>query len=80
MSSIWAFLQDDSNRTVLGWIGGGFVVVVGGVWAGFKFFFSKQEPKTPSPPTISATGGGVAAGRDIRNSKIGTRSGGRSRH
>jgi hypothetical protein len=66
---------DESNRTVLAWIGGGFVVVVGGAWAGFKFFFSKQEPKVPSPPTVSVTGGGVGAGRDIRNSEIDTRGG-----
>jgi len=79
MGSIWAFLQDEANRTVLAWIGGGVVVVVGGLWAGFKFFLSKQEPTTPSPSTISATGGSVVAGRDIRNSKIGTRSGGRSK-
>jgi hypothetical protein len=78
MGSIWAFLQDESNRTVLGWIGGGIVVVLGGLWTAYKFFSSKQKPKTPSPPTVSATRGGVAAGRDIGNSKIDTRGGSKS--
>jgi hypothetical protein len=48
MDSIWAFLQDEANRTVLAWIGGGVVVVVGGLWAAFKFFVSKQKPKPAS--------------------------------
>jgi hypothetical protein len=72
MGGIWAFLQDEANRTVLGWIGGGIVVVVGGLWTAFKFF---SKPKAPSSQTVSATDGGVVAGRDIRNSKIDTRGG-----
>ena len=79
MLAFWTWLRDPANQQTLGWIGGGVVVVVGGVWAGFKFFFSKQEPKAPSPPTVSATGGGVAAGRDIRDSKIDTRRSGSKR-
>ncbi len=75
MGSVWAFLEDEGNRTVLGWVGGGGVVVVGGLWAAFKFFLSKRELKVPSSPTVSARGGGVAAGGDIRNSKIDTRGG-----
>jgi hypothetical protein len=35
----------------------------------------ERIPKTPSSSTVSATGGGVAAGRDIRNSQIDTRDG-----
>ena len=35
----------------------------------------QRIPKTSSSPTVSATGGGVAAGRDIRNSQIDTRDG-----
>jgi hypothetical protein len=75
MGSIWAFLQDEANRTVVAWIGGGVVVVVGGLWAAFKFVVSKQEPKPASSPTVSVAPGGVGAGRDIRNSKIDTRGG-----
>jgi hypothetical protein len=35
----------------------------------------ERTPKAFSPPTVSATGGGVAAGRDLRNSRIDTRGG-----
>jgi hypothetical protein len=35
----------------------------------------ERIPKTPSSSTVSATRGGVAAGRDIRNSQIDTRDG-----
>jgi hypothetical protein len=70
MDSIWSFLQDANNRTVLGWLGGGSVVVVGACWAVFKFVFQKEAAKSPRAPTVSGTRGSVAAGRDIRESKI----------
>ena len=47
------------DRVMLGWVGGSIVVVVVGLWATFKLFFSKQYPKPP--PTVSASNGGVAA-------------------
>ena len=62
---IWEALQDPANRAVLEWIGGGIVVIVSGGWAVFKFV-------VPKKPTVSASNGGVAAGRDIRDSKINT--------
>ncbi len=68
-ASIWAFVQDPGNRAALSWIGGGIVVVIGGLWAAFKFFASKKRP------TVSASNGGVAAGRDIRDNTINTRGG-----
>ena len=70
LANILAFLHDPANRAVLSWIGGEIVVVSGGFWAAFKFFFSEKKE-----PTVSATNGGVAAGRDIRGTKINTRSG-----
>jgi hypothetical protein len=65
----WSFLQDDNNRTILAWLGGGLVAVVGAIWAVFKFLVRKDLVKA-QPPTVSATHGSVAAGRDIRDSKI----------
>ncbi len=35
--AIWAFLRDPGNQAVLGWIGGGIVVVAGGVWGSSSF-------------------------------------------
>jgi hypothetical protein len=75
-ANLWAFVQAPDNRAVLGWIGGGIVAVIGGCWAAFKFFFPKRSVL---PPRVSATNGGVAAGRDIRNAKINTRRSGSKR-
>lgn len=63
LDSAWTFLLDPANREVLGWIGGGIVVIGGGAWTVFKFFSSKK-------PTVSASNGGVAAGRDVRGANI----------
>ena len=73
--SLWGLVQDAHNREALSWVGGGIVVVIGGVWAAFKFFASKEKPKPQPGPTVSASNGGVAAGRDIRDSTINTRGG-----
>jgi hypothetical protein len=72
LTDIWLFLQDESNRDVLGWIGGGVVVVAGAGWAVLKFMVSSRAPKSP---TVAASDGGVAAGRDISGSKIDTHGG-----
>jgi hypothetical protein len=77
LDAMWAFLTDDANRAVLGWIGGGVVIAMGGLWTVVRFFLQAQEakrgPKSAISSTISATEGGVAAGRDIRDSNITTR-------
>jgi hypothetical protein len=51
MSTIWAFLNDPANREVLGWIGGGLVVVCGGLWTVITFF--------RKPAAVRASGGGT---------------------
>ena len=63
LASIWAFLGDETNRAILGWTGGGVVVVAGGLWAAFKFFLpqKKDEKKGASRSNITATHGSVAA-------------------
>jgi len=57
------------------WIGGGIVAVIGGLWAAFKFFTTKEKPKAQAGPTVSASNGGVAAGHDIRNTQVNARGG-----
>jgi hypothetical protein len=74
LASIWAYIQDPDHRELLGWIGGGVVVIVGGLWTAFTFA-PKDKAKPPPGPTVSASNGGVAAGRDIRGNKIDTRGG-----
>jgi hypothetical protein len=43
LGGIWSFLQDENNRAVLTWIGGGIAVVIGAVWAVLKFFFAQKS-------------------------------------
>lgn len=79
LASIWAYIQDPDHRALLGWIGGGVVVVATALWAVLKFFAGKGPPKPPSGPSVSASNGGVAAGRDIRGNTINTRGGPKDR-
>lgn len=70
VAHIWAFLHNADNRAILSWFGGGFVVLAGGIWVIFKFAWSEKPKSVPPAPTVQATEGAVAAGRDIRDSKI----------
>ncbi len=60
---LFKLLRDGDNRAVLGWIGGGLVVVVPGVWAVFTYFNSPDPEPRPSPSVI--IGQNVQAGRDV---------------
>jgi hypothetical protein len=76
LATLWGFLQDESNRTVLTWIGGGIVVVAGGCWTIIRFLISKKEKgERAAVPHVTASQGAVAAGGDIRDSRIDTRGG-----
>jgi hypothetical protein len=62
---LWSFLRDKRNQQVLGWLGGGLVVVATGAWAAFVYFFPVEKPRSPptvqaTPPTVQAECGGVA--------------------
>jgi hypothetical protein len=63
---IWTFLSDPNNQQTLAWLGGGLVVVAGGLWAVIKFLFHRSSGSgTPPSQTISADGGGIAAGGNV---------------
>ena len=62
------FLRDDSTRSILSWLGGGFVTVVTAGWAIYKLRRSKSEHSLK--PSVSASNGSISAGRDIRDNKI----------
>jgi hypothetical protein len=70
-SRVLAFLRDESNRALLGWIGGGLVVLATGLWAVFVHFYPAPEAK-PSPPQkqIEAECGSVAIGGDVSGATI----------
>ena len=51
-SRVLAFLRDESNRALLGWIGGGLVVLATGLWAVFTFYIDLSKPSPPPTATI----------------------------
>jgi hypothetical protein len=49
------FLRDKNNQQVLGWLGGGLVVAVTGLWAAFVYFFPPgKSPEAKSPVMLPA--------------------------
>jgi len=66
MGRLWEFLKQERNRQVLGWLGGGLVVVATGAWAAFVYF-------VPAPkPSVEASCGGVAIGGSVSGTNITT--------
>ena len=64
LNRLWQFIRDDTNRTILSWLGGGAVFVITGAWALFIFFHNDKRP-TPSPaPVVEHSGPGITSGHD----------------
>ena len=75
MNSFWRFLRDKRNQQVLGWLGGGLVVVATGLWAVFVYLFpaeksSEAKSPEPTPPSIQADRGRVAIGGNVTGATI----------
>lgn len=73
MSELWRFLRDKRNQQVLGWLGGGGVVVATGLWVAIVYFFppqQSQETKSPAPVSVQADCGGVAIGGNVTGATI----------
>jgi hypothetical protein len=70
-SRILAFLRDEGNRALLGWIGGGIAAVIGALWTAFVYFHPASGEK-PSPPQkqIEAECGSVAIGGDVSGATV----------
>ncbi|WP_086132975.1 toll/interleukin-1 receptor domain-containing protein [Methylocaldum sp. SAD2] len=58
----WGWLSDEKRQRTLAFLGAGFVAVVAGLWQAYVHF--SESPKATAPPSISASQGGFAAGRD----------------
>lgn len=65
-NKICQFLQDEKNQRMVTLIGGGLVVVIGGFWAVFVWFFPAPEHK----PHIDANCGSVAVGGNVSGATI----------
>src|SRR5262249_49497118 len=76
MNSFWRFLRDKRNQQVLGWLGGGLVAALTGLWAAFVYLFpppvksSVTTSSEPTAPSVQANCGGIAIGRDVTGSTI----------
>jgi TIR domain len=74
---LWGFLRDKGNRQVLGWLGGGLVVVATALWAVFVYLFppgkslAAKSPE-PTPASVQADHGGVAIGGNVTGATITT--------
>ncbi|MGH6839148.1 MAG: hypothetical protein ACREDT_10175 [Methylocella sp.] len=70
-SRVLAFLRDENNRALLGWIGGALVVLATGFWAVFVHFYLSPEAK-PGPPQkqIEAECDSIAIGGDVSGATI----------
>src|SRR5262249_12024544 len=73
---VWGFLRDKSNQQVLGWLGGGLVVAVTGLWAAFVYFFppgKSPEAKSAAPAvSVQAECSAVAIGGNVTGATITT--------
>ena len=56
-----AFLRDESNRVLLGWVGGGLAIAAGGFWAVYVHFYPAPEGK-PSNSIEVHNGSVIASG------------------
>ncbi len=70
---MWKYLRDKNNREILGWIGGGIVVVAGAAWTVFVFFWTPSPSPNGGQPNVEASGGGVAIGGDVSGTTIETK-------
>ncbi|SHN86912.1 hypothetical protein SAMN05444170_6913 [Bradyrhizobium erythrophlei] len=64
---IWQFLRQKTNREVLAWLGGGFVVLAAGAWTVFVYL---TPPKSMDRPSVRANCGGVAIGGNVTGATI----------
>src|SRR5947207_10397755 len=73
---LWGFLRDKSNQQVLGWLGGGLVVAVTGLWAAFVYFVppgKSPEAKSPAPAvSVQADCSAIAIGGNVTGATITT--------
>jgi hypothetical protein len=60
-----AFLREEGNRALLGWIGGGLAAAIGALWTAFVYFHPAEGEKPKVPAGVTAECGSVALGGDV---------------
>jgi len=74
MVAVWDWLAVPENQKTLGFLGGGFAVLVGAVWAVFKFFLSSSNVKADRHSIAAGRDANVAQGPPVTFSKTKKRS------
>lgn len=67
MSEVWSFLGAKKNREILGWLGGGIVIVIAGLWAAFVYFNSPKVDGGGNAGNCNITSGGIGSGGNNLN-------------
>jgi len=63
LSEIWSWIDNENNRAVITWLGGGLAVLLAAAWAVFKFL--RRSNKEPSSSTTATANYGIVAGGSI---------------
>lgn len=61
-SRLSAFLRDEGDRALLGWIGGGLMALATGLWAVFTFYVDHSKPSPPTHSIEVHNGNAIASG------------------
>ncbi len=64
LSEALRFIKNEKNQKTLAFIGAGIAVAGGAVWQVYTHFAQSGSTEQPAP-TVTASGGGVASGRNI---------------
>lgn len=71
MARLVTWLKIEKNRALVGWLGGGAVVAIGGLWSAYLHFHPTPEGKPDAPPKqIEADCGSVAIGGDVTGATV----------
>jgi hypothetical protein len=62
MSGLWSFLSAKSNREIIGWLGGGIVIVIAGLWTAFVYFNSPKGNTSGVGGNCNIASGGIGSG------------------
>jgi hypothetical protein len=76
MRSLWTFISKPANRAILGWLGGGAIVVAGGMWALVTYLWPAHEAAIPVCAQQGVVVGGNVSGSSITNTATGSSSSG----
>ena len=71
MAKVWSFLEQKRNREILGWAGGGAMIVAAGLWAVITYLYPSSSGSSAKPSmSVEANCGSVAVGGNVSGSTV----------